>query len=571
MICIRDVAKITLLAGTLALAGCSSDSSTSTKVPTGPGTPPPPPPPTNCGTAGTIVICATGTPASLPADGTSTSTITATVTDNAVAVSGGTVGFSLNNPALGTLSAATATTAANGTATITFTAGTTAATATITATHLGASTVVSLTLGQTASAGGIQFVSANPGSVGLQGSGQPTTSTATFAVTDATGTPLPNASVAFTMVGPGGGAFIGPLDGTPNTDSGTTDGSGLVSVILNSGNVAGPVTITASVSVGGNTFSASSSVISIGGGVPSASHFDLAAARLNLPGLVKSGFTTTLTAFAADRFSNFNVLAGTQVSFFTEAGAVDTSGTLDADGITTVTFRTQLPHPVDTPPLLAPNLEDGWLNVIAVVRGEESFTDVNGNGVFDSGTDTFFDLSEPAIDANDNGLFDPATEFFVDTNANGQFDGPNGVWDGPNCSQAGCNSSPNIWRPIRMMFTGNLDILGVTTCAITPTAFAVADGGSQTFTLTVNDINGNIPVPGTTISASLSGAGQLVGQTSFSVADGVGGPFTGIVAVVDATAGDTDPPATSTLTLKVTTPAGEVVTCQDIFVTGTVD
>lgn len=565
MICIRDVAKITLLAGTLALAGCSSDSSTSTKVPTGPGTPPPPPPPTNCGTAGTIVICATGTPASLPADGTSTSTITATVTDNAVAVSGGTVGFSLNNPALGTLSAATATTAANGTATITFTVGTTAATATITATHLGASTVVSLTLGQTASPGGIQFVSATPGSIGLQGSGQPTTSTATFAVTDATGTPLPNASVAFTMVGPGGGVFIGPPDATPTTDSGTTDSSGLVTVILNSGNVAGPVTITATVTVAGNTFSVSSSVISIGGGVTSASHFDLATARLNLPGLVKSGFTTTLTAFAADRFSNFNVLAGTQVSFFTEAGAVDTSGALDANGITTVTFRTQLPLPVDTAPLLATNREDGWLYAIAVVRGEESFIDANGNGVFDIG-ETLSDLSEPFIDANQNGVFDSATEFFVDTNTSGGFNGPNGVWDGPNCPQAGCSTSPNIWRQILLMFTGN-----VTTCTIAPAAFAIADGGSQTFTLTVSDVNGNIPVPGTTISVSLTGAGQLVGQTSFPVFDGIGGPAGGAVTLVDNAALDTDPPASATVTMKVTTPAGEVVSCPDTFVVGTVD
>src|SRR5206468_915676 len=100
-------------------------------------------------------------------------------------------------------------------------------------------------------AGGIQFISATPGAIGVQGSGQITTSTVVFRVTDPTTAPMAGAFVNFTMTGPAGGTYIGtPNDGTPTTDSGTTDASGNVSVTLNSGNVAGPVTIKATVAAG---------------------------------------------------------------------------------------------------------------------------------------------------------------------------------------------------------------------------------------------------------------------------------------------------------------------------------
>ena len=404
----------------------------------------------------------------------------------------------------------------------TTTGGTTTGGTTTGGTTTGGTTTGGTTTGPVINpAGGIQFISATPASIGVQGSGQPTTSTVVFQVTDATGTPAPGANVTFNMAGPSGGTYIGPPnDGTPTTASGVTDGSGNVSVILNSGNVAGPVTISATVSAGTASFTAASSVISVGGAVPSARHFSISASVLNLPGLVRDNVQSTVLALVADRFTNSTILAGTVVSFYTEAGAVGSSTVLDKTGAGTVQLRTQLPHPDDTPPLGLPNPEDGLSRLIAVVRGEEAFTDANGNGVYDLG-EPFVDApSEPFIDANDNGQWDPG-EFYVDTNGNGVFDGPNGVWDGPGCPAAGCISSPTIWISMNILFTGNPVI-----CSLSPASFGpVAKGAVQSFTFSMSDLNGNTPIAGTTVSFATT-LGTLTGTTSFTVPDtDVAGPY----------------------------------------------
>jgi hypothetical protein len=356
-----------------------------------------------------------------------------------------------------------------------------------------------------------------------------------FQVTDSTGTAAPGAIVNFVMSGPSGGTYIGtPNDGTPTTANGVTDGSGNVSVILNSGNVAGPVTITATVQAGLASFSASSSVISIGGAVASAGHLSLSASVLNIPGLFIDNVTSTILVLVADRFTNSTILAGTTVSFYTEAGAIGASTVLDKTGAGTVILRSQNPRPQDQPPLGVPNPTDGLSTLIAVVRGEEAFTDVNGNGVYDLG-EPFVDApSEPFIDANDNGVWDPG-EFYVDTNGNGVFDGKNGVWDGPGCPATGCIQSPTIWTSLKVLFTGN-----IVNCSLTPSpAFGpLAKGAQQAFVFSVSDDNGNPPVAGTGISFTATGGGSLVGTSSFNVADtNVPGPYSGTVVLNNTNTG----------------------------------
>lgn len=116
----------------------------------------------------------------------------------------------------------------------------------------------------------------------------------------------------------------------------------------------------------------------------------------------------------------------------------------------------------------APNLytpsvvqKRGKVRFIGVVQGEESFADVNGNKVYDSG-EPFVDMAEPFIDKNDNNTRDdcrvggkpfgydfsafPVTvahsgvvltvedyydclEDFIDLNGNGIWDAGNGTWD----------------------------------------------------------------------------------------------------------------------------------------------
>ena len=49
--------------------------------------------------------------------------------------------------------------------------------------------------------------------------------------------------------------------------------------------------------------------------------------------------------------------------------------------------------------------------------GEESFTDINGNGFYDSG-ESFVNLGEPFRDDNENGLYSSG-EYFLDFNHDG--------------------------------------------------------------------------------------------------------------------------------------------------------
>lgn len=585
----RSIFAVALFAAALALLnGCSDGGGPSTGSGTGTGTgtgtgsgtgggtvtTPPPTLGAGCAQSGTDLICVSlsASLSTIAADNSSTSILTGTLTRNGSPLPGTILNFTLSPTTMGSLTATSGVTNSSGVATTTFQAGGTIGAVGITVAHSGSTAASTLALSLTQAPGatpaGIQFVTATPAVLGVTGSGGPTTAAVIFKVTDTQGGPIPNQSVNFTLVGPTG-AYIGTVDGSPNTATGTTNSLGNVTVPLNSGNVAGPVTITASVTVSGTTFNTSTSVISIGGAVPSAKHFSIATQRFNLPGLVRFGVENDLSVFLADRFSNYNILAGTQVSFFTEAGAVDTSVTLSDTGSGVVKIRTQLPLPYSVPAThpFYPNAL-GWLRVIAVTRGEETFGDANGNGIFDFGVDVFntatMDLGEPFVDSNDNGLWDgpncnlplpgpnqntppagvlnpvacdPAHpgEHFVDTNNNGQYDGPNGVWDGPGCTQAGCNQSPNIWTSIMLQFTGH------PICTVSPqNGWVIPNGGLQVFTITIRDVNNNVPVPGVTLSGvamnNSSGSRTDIGTGNLGIPmrDGISaGPFTYTFTLAD--------------------------------------
>jgi hypothetical protein len=82
------------------------------------------------------------------------------------------------------------------------------------------------------------------------------------------------------------------------------------------------------------------------------------------------------------------------------------------------------------------------VTVIAWVKGEEGFVDVNQNGKYDDG-EPFVDLGEPFVDANDNGKWDPG-EWWLDVDGNGSYTGPNGKWD----------ADTIIWTQTRVVYTG---------------------------------------------------------------------------------------------------------------------
>lgn len=518
------------------------------------------------GAASTVAnITITATPSTITTGETSSIQATVTTSAGANVADGTSIKFSVSNSSYGTITSSATT--ASGIATATFTAASVPGTVTITATSGSISQTVAVIISAPAT-GSITFVSASPQVIGIKGSGQSTTSTVTFSVKDVNGnSALDGITVNFTMNGPSGGKqpssggeYIGSDDGTPTTATASTSG-GNAKAILNTGSVAGPVTITASVTVGAQIVSASSAVISIGGGVPSARHFNLATTKFNLPGLIWSGREETISAYIADRFGNYNVLEGTAVSFYTEAGAIDRQGIMDATGKTSVTVRTQSPMPPDiirasaggtvstayfgginepyyTSGSSTYNPRDGWVAVLATVQGEEAFNDANGNGLYDTG-ETFTDLGEPFYDKNDDGCYNNGTtkncsgtvsastdpfEEYIDADGDGSYDAPNDVWDGPGCADSGCQTSKMIWDDIRLVFSGDYSLWpspdanncyntssedpscnatwGSACFAVSPAS--ITKGSSGSFTVIIGDLNLNRLPGGTKIEASSS-------------------------------------------------------------------
>lgn len=461
-----------------------------------------------------------------------TATVTAEVLDaqGDPVPNGTTVMFEVENLLYGGISETSVTN--NGVATATFTAANEPGTATINVSSGSATTSIDIEILQ-APAAAIEFLSAEPQCIAIKETGGTETSVIKFVVYDSNGNPLSDVSVSFTMVGPNGGEYIDPTDdGTPDQIDVSSDEEGIAQVILHSGYVAGPVSISATIDVSGTPMTAQSSVVSIGGGVPSARRFSVASTLLNLPGLEYNNRTADITAYLADRFGNYNVLIGTTVSFATEVGlAIDTSQvTLAEDGLATVTVRTQWPVDPDVsgPEDVLPESwetqlqtylqndygysttahpRDGLCAVLVYVKGEEHFDDANANGIYDQ-DETFDDTyDDPFIDYNDDGLYDgPASddpeEIYVDSGSDGEWDGNNGIWD----------NGKYIFANFPILITGSPMIL------FNPVTFAVPDGGSQAISVIVCDRNLNQLPSGSKVTI-FADVGKLVGQLSREYAD----------------------------------------------------
>lgn len=403
----------------------------------------------------------------------------------------------------------------------------------------------------------IEFVSAAPQVIGIKGSGVQDYSVVTFLVKASNGFPKPGVLVDFTLALGPTGSYIGDDILTPLTDSASTDANGLVNTILHADYVAGPARILATVN--GTAISTSSGNISIGGGVPSATHFDLAATRINLEGLDCLNVQSTISAFLADRFGNYNVLTGTSVSFATEAGAIDTSNVTDANGITSSVIRTQAPMPEDVDPAgweTAAGLEytvgprtynprDGYVTVLVTTTGEETFVDEDADGVYDPG-ETFTDVPEPFIDVDDDNVRDVG-ELFFDWPAGVTPSGanpvnPNGVYDTVNTEW---DAQIPIYEKYTLVFTGGPDE-GTYTSRIEndlapPAQFndvTIAPGADRDFYVYVSDINMNRLIAGTSITVSTTaGSLDVLPTNPFTTIDGIGGPTVLIATLKNDIAG----------------------------------
>lgn len=124
------------------------------------------------------------------------------------------------------------------------------------------------------------------------------------------------------------------------------------------------------------------------------------------------------------------------------------------------------------------NPRDGLATIIAVIRGEEAFTDANGNNRHDPG-EPFIDAAEPFVDVDDDDQWDP-DEKYVDNNNNGKWDLANGKWD----------NNAKIMAIYKILWTGKLDNAEMTS-RIGRLSSVVPDGGKLELAAFVLDANMN--------------------------------------------------------------------------------
>ncbi len=481
-----------------------------------------------------------------------TATITAEVTDeNGEPVANGTtVNFSLEDDAFGSITEQASTNA--GKAKATFTAAN-YGTATIQAECGKAEGSVKVRI-EPAQAASIEFDSVSQNPIAIRGTGGQEFGNVAFTVRDVNGNPAEDVDVLFTMVsGVQGEEYLEEDDATPYTQTVSTS-EGVAEVTIHSGNEAGTVSVKASITTAeGGTISATTPVISMGGGVPNDEWFTVAVDESpgwNMGGLACVGVETEITAWLADRFGNYNVLDGYNVFFESEVGLAvyPTASTEGENGSATATVRTQSANngaPKDVAPELwetelkediaddfdngvgdplpSGHPRDGVCNVLVFTKGEEAFVDgSNGNpvnGLYDAGEDFADTADDPWRDYDDDGKWDDGTEntpltvvssdnpeedAYQDRAGNNEWDGKNGVWDGPHPSDQ--YSTKNLFRQVDFLITG-LPII-----RIDQGSFNVPNGGQDTVQILICDRNYNPLATGSTYSVSVD-TGKITGGT----------------------------------------------------------
>ncbi|WP_394174726.1 hypothetical protein [Thalassotalea litorea] len=401
-----------------------------------------------------------------------------------------------------------------------------------------------------ADAGSLEFVSATPENISLQGVGGQESSTVIFRVLDTNGNPVSNSRINFSLNTDVGGITLDPIFAT-------TNGSGEVQTVVNSGSVATTVRVTASIDGSTPSISSQSSLLVVSTGIPDQDSFSLSADILNPEGWTIDGTEVMVTARLADAFNN-PVPDGTAVSFTAEGGSIQPS-CVTVDGKCSVVWVSQYPRPEGLElsekggiPSLTPYEQKygGRATIVATAIGEESFPDANGNGRFDDsevtafmGTDVSgaaYDLDEAFVDHNEDGVYNPQqggleiggeNEEFIDFNGGGNFDKADGLYNGSLCSvpaHAGCNSqdkSLNVRRDLVLVMSGSTAYHHVTQTldSVDPSdadydendnRVVVVGESSGAASMIIADLH-NQPMPAGTVVKFTATVGSIVGPDSF--------------------------------------------------------
>lgn len=387
----------------------------------------------------------------------------------------------------------------------------------------------------------ISFDSASPTSITLKGTGgagRVETSIVSFIVKDTAGLPLSGQIVDFSL-----NTTVGGLTITPT--SATSDSAGVVKTIVNAGVVSTPVRVTATVR--GTLITTQSDQLTVTTGIPDQDSVSVSAGNLNSETYNHDGVAVPITVILSDHFNN-PVPNGTVVNFTTNAGQIVGSGTTN-NGAVTVNWVSSAPR------IPLPSPKAGRFVVLAYAVGEESFTDLNGNGVADSGE--FVDSTEAFRDDNFNAVRDLA-EPFIDFDGDGVFNTGDGKFNGllQGAAYLGVPRTMHVFKNIELvMSTDAANIIA------SPASLA----GPGNITVTVRDLNGNTMAAGSTVVVEGPGFGTLSGTTSYTVPQNIG---FGQSITFGLAAGNSPTPRTGNIKITVTSNPGGLQSILLVPVTG---
>jgi hypothetical protein len=359
--------------------------------------------------------------------------------------------------------------------------------------------------------GALEFVSVTPPAIATLGSAdasRASVSTAVFKLVDKNGSPVVDQELAFELSSNVGGASL--------TDStATTSNDGLAQTRVNAGTVASIVSVTATYELdSGEIIQTTSDPISISAAIPDTDSFSISVEANFLPNArFYDGEAVGITIRAADR--NNNKINDTIVNFVTSGGAIANECEL-TEGVCSLDWVSQDPRPADT----------GVIAILARSVGEESFRDLDSDGIYTAGVDLFIpdehDSSEAFLDRNDNGIRDGDEEYF-DYNQDRSFDSANGIYDGTACSNES-EDAGQCTKNVREIFELAHIYMASDKISITPVGTEPFSPGSICFSISgdfsyedpdtgTEKVQG--PPPGNTTVSFETTNGSIVGDSSF--------------------------------------------------------
>ena len=415
-------------------------------------------------------------------------------------------------------------------------------------------------------AGSITFVPPEEAIIlDIQGAGNETSTELSFLVVDEDGDPLNDELVNFTVSDEQSGIYISPLSSTSGADDAPP---GIVKTTIFSGLL--PTTVNVYATIDSNPLkSTQSNDVAVTAGLPSQKGFGIVLDRYNPEVATETGVTVDITAYVSDRQAA--ALDGTVITFIAEAGQLDPAtctiqATESTRGECTTKWKSTTDHATDQ-----------RVTILAYTKGQEKFSDVDGDGLFNIEAEFNIadDLPEAFLDENENGLRED-TEFYAENgNDPGVYNSTgDGVYNGYNCNHTSCESAQkyiNVRDSVVLVESPSNATIEVTDISPTTT---VVDGNTcillnaantmSTIEFTVIGDNGQSMPGGTTVGVETvsQGTATLIGpRQPWNVRNTSEVPVT-----YTATVEYEDDPGAGTFIIKVTSGETGTVTEETVCI-----